>query len=210
MPPSELLIAFIAATAVFAFIPGPGMLYMAVQTMAHGTRAGWLSSFAFHIASYLHILAAAFGVTLILMAAPVLLLILKVFGGCYLIWMGISLWKQKDAAASSVGASSATRSRKAFRDSLIIEILNPKSALFYFAFLPQFTTLEAAFPIWMQLVMLGVIANLAFSLSDIVCIVFARLLATRAAASVPFAAFGRRLGGAILVTMGARLVYETR
>lgn len=210
MPPSELLIPFLAATAIFAFTPGPGMLYLAVQTMAHGARAGWLSSFAFHIASYVHICAAAFGVTVLLRAAPVLLVILKIVGGCYLIWMGIRLWKRPKTDTETVQSPNAKPSRHAFRDSLAIEVLNPKSALFYFAFLPQFSTLEATFPVWLQILALGCVANVAFSLSDIVCIVFARLLAAQTAASSRLVAWGRWLGGAILIAMGARLVADPR
>jgi len=210
MPPSELLTPFLTATAIFAFTPGPGMLYMAVQTMAHGPRAGWLSSFAFHLASYLHIFAAAFGVTILLAAAPVLLIVLKIVGGCYLIWMGIRLWKHPKSDAQTVQSSKAKPSWQAFRDSLTVEILNAKSALFYFAFLPQFTTSEAAFPVWVQIVTLGVIANVAFSLTDIVCIVLARLVAAQATASARLMAWGRRIGGTILISMGARIVADTR
>ena len=163
MPSVELLVPFLAATAIFAFTPGPGMLYLAVQTMAHGARAGWLSSVAFHLASYLHIFAAAFGVTVLLKTAPILLILLKVIGGCYLIWMGIRLWKRPRSEVPTVQSSNAQPSRQAFRDSLTIEILNPKSALFYFTFLPQFTTLNATSPVWLQILTLGIIANVAFS-----------------------------------------------
>ncbi len=210
MPPVELLVPFLAATAIFTFTPGPGMLYMAVQTMAHGAKAGWLSSVAFHLASYLHIFAAAFGVTVLLKAAPVLLILLKVIGGCYLIWMGIRLWKRPRSDVLAVQSSDTQSSRRAFRDSLTIEILNPKSALFYFAFLPQFTTLDASFPIWLQILTLGIIANVAFSLSDIVCIVFARLVAAKAAASARLVTWGRWFGGTILVALGARIVADAR
>lgn len=210
MPPSELLIPFLVATMAFAFSPGPGMLYMTVQAVAHGARAGWLSSVAFHLASYLHIFAAAFGVTVLLKTAPVLLVALKIIGGFYLIWMGIRLWKKPEADAPTVQSSNAKSSRQAFGDSLTIELLNPKSALFYFAFLPQFTTLEAAFPVWLQILALGFIANIAFSLSDMVCIVFARLVAAQVRASARLIMWGRRLGGAILISMGAKVVAETR
>lgn len=210
MPASELLIPFLAATAIFAFTPGPGMFYMAVQTMAHGAKAGWLSSVAFHLASYLHIFAAAFGITLLLKAAPILLIVLKVVGGCYLIWMGIRLWKRPKIDTQTAQPPNAKPAVQAFRDSLTIEILNPKSALFYFAFLPQFTTVEATFPVWLQILMLGFIANIAFSLSDIVCIIFARLLAVQAAVSSRIAAWGRWLGGTILIAMGARIIADAR
>lgn len=186
------------------------MLYMAVQTMAHGARAGWFSSVAFHLASYLHIFAAAIGVTVLLKAAPVLLIVLKVVGGFYLIWMGIRLWKRPNTDVQTVQSTNTRPSRQAFRDSFTIEVLNPKSALFYFAFLPQFTTVEASFPVWLQIVALGFVANVTFSLSDVVCIVFARLLAAQAAASSRLVAWGRCLGGTILIALGARLVAETR
>ncbi|MEM9043812.1 MAG: LysE family translocator [Pseudomonadota bacterium] len=210
MPPVELLISFLVATAMFAFIPGPGMLYMAVQTMAHGTRAGWLSSLAFHLASYLHIFAAAFGVTVLLKAAPVFVFALKVVGGCYLIWMGVRLWRRPRDETPRVHSSNVKSSREAFRDSLTIEILNPKSALFYFAFLPQFTTLESASPVWLQILTLGIIANLAFSLSDILCIAFARLVAVKTAASARLVSWGRLLAGTFLVSIGVRIIADTR
>ncbi len=210
MPPAELIVPFLAATAIFAFTPGPGMLYMAVQTMAHGAGAGLLSSLAFHLASYLHIFAATFGVTVLLKTAPVLLIVLKFIGGCYLIWMGIRLWKLPKADILTIRPSNAQPLRQAFRDSLTIEILNPKSALFYFAFLPQFTTLEAAFPVWLQILALGVIANVAFSLSDGVCIAFARLVTAKAAASARLAMWGRWLGGTVLIALGARIVADAR
>lgn len=210
MPHAELLVPFLAATAIFAFTPGPGMLYMAVQTMAHGTRAGWLSSVAFHLASYLHIIAAGFGVTVLLSAAPVLLVALKVIGGCYLIWMGIRLWRSPKIDDPTVQSTNAEPSRQALRDSLVIEILNPKSALFYFAFLPQFTSLEATYPVWLQILALGIVANVIFSISDAVCIVFTRLIAARAAASARIVVWGRWHGGTVLIALGARIVAETR
>ncbi|MEM6636200.1 MAG: LysE family translocator [Pseudomonadota bacterium] len=210
MPPVELLVPFLAATAIFAFTPGPGMLYMAVQTMAHGARAGWLSSAAFHLASYLHIFAAVFGVTVLLKTAPILLIVLKVIGGCYLIWMGFRLWKRSKSDVPTVQSSGAKSSQQAFRNSLTIEVLNPKSALFYFAFLPQFTTQDASFPIWSQILALGIIANVAFSLSDMLCIVFARFVAARAVASARLVMWGRWLGGTILVALGARIVADAR
>jgi threonine/homoserine/homoserine lactone efflux protein len=64
------------------------MFYMDVQTMANGAKAGWLSAFAFHLASYIHILLAAIGITVLLNTAPHLLLILKLAGASYLVWMG--------------------------------------------------------------------------------------------------------------------------
>ena len=148
MPTIDLLIPFFAATVIFAATPGPGMLYMTAQTLTHGNRAEWLSSVAFYLASYLHISAAAFGVTVLLAAAPMLLSALKMIGGAYLIWMCLRLWRHPSAERAVADQSSGGHSaRQAFRDSMVVEVLNPKSALFYVAFLPQFTSSDAAWPI---------------------------------------------------------------
>jgi len=182
---------------------------MAAQTMTHGTHTGWFSSFAFHLASYLHIVAAAFGVTVLLNATPILLIVLKIIGGDYLLWMGYRLLVCAKTDAAAIQIFEKQSFRRAFRDSLIVEILNPKSALFYFAFLPQFTTAEAAFPIFWQILALGFIANIAFSFTDIVCIVFAHLVAMQVKASARFETWGRRIGGTILILMGALIIADT-
>src|SRR5688572_7845439 len=91
MPPLELLLPFIIATFGFAFIPGPGMFYMSIQTVARGRRAGWLSAAGFHLGAYVHIFTAAFGVTALLQSLPFLLSALKLAGAAYLIWMGVKL-----------------------------------------------------------------------------------------------------------------------
>lgn len=207
MPPAELLIPFLIATSVFAFTPGPGMFYMAVQTMAHGAAAGWLSSFAFHLASYLHILLAAFGIAVLLQAAPYLLLILKLAGASYLIWMGVRMFLNKD---NHLHASTMPRkpSSQAFKDSLIVEILNPKSSLFYFAFLPQFISVNETAQLWFQIILLGAIANVMFSITDVACILSARLVAGWASSSAGFSTWGRRLGGSILIAMGGKVAAD--
>ncbi|MEM7178438.1 MAG: LysE family translocator [Pseudomonadota bacterium] len=205
MPSADLFWPFLIATSLFAFMPGPGMVYMAVQTMAHGVRAGGLSSVAFHLASYVHIASAALGVTILLAAAPVLLLALKLAGAGYLIWMGARMLLVRPGSARPAPGVSKRSARRAFRDSLVVEFLNPKSALFYLAFLPQFTSADAGAAVWLQILVLGAIANTLFSTADIVCILAARLVAARASASTRLSAWGRRLGGSILIAMGAKL-----
>lgn len=210
MPPADLLVPFLVATSVFAFTPGPGMFYMAVQTMIHGTRAGWLSSFAFHIASYVHILLAAFGITVLLKTAPILLVVLKLSGAAYLIWMGIRMLMKRGHVSVSSHPHNAKLPSHAFRDSLTVEILNPKSALFYFAFLPQFTSPDASVDIWVQILVLGAIANVMFSMSDVVCILAAHLVAAKATGTNIAANIGRKIGGCILIGMGAKIAVEGR
>ncbi|GAB5468355.1 MAG: LysE family translocator [Rhodospirillales bacterium] len=202
MPPLDLLLPFLLATALFAFLPGPGMVYMSIQTLARGRRAGWLSAAGFHLAGCLHIMAAAFGITLLLQAQPLLFAALKLAGAAYLIWMGVKLFLDGRSGAKVTDPEPRKSTRQAFRDSLIVELLNPKTALFFFAFLPQFTATDAAAPLWLQILLLGLLANLAFSLTDGLCILFSEWLAIWASTSRRLARVGRSLGGGLFIALG--------
>lgn len=125
--------------------------------------------------------------------------------------MGLRLWKRPRTEATVALEHSGGRSaRRALRDSLIVEVLNPKSALFYFAFLPQFTTPDAALPVFVQIIALGAVANISFNLTDVVCIVFARAMAVRSAESTRLSLVGRRVGGTILIGMGSKIIADAR
>ncbi|MEZ5935987.1 MAG: LysE family transporter [Alphaproteobacteria bacterium] len=89
MPASDLLIPFLIASATFACVSGPAMLYALVQTMVSGRRAGWYVAVGFHPADVGHIATAAFGVTILLQMIPTLLVIIKAVGATYLIWLGV-------------------------------------------------------------------------------------------------------------------------
>lgn len=165
---------------------------------------------AFRLASYPQIAAAAFGVTVLLAAVPVLLVALKLAAGALLVWKGRRLWRgprhDEPAVADVVGRSKG----RDFRDSLMVEVLNPRSPRFYFAFPPQFTAASATLPIWGQIPVRGVIANVTFSLADVVCIVCARIFATRVITSTDLATWRRRIGDLILRAPGAKVMVEAR
>lgn len=199
MPPSELLIPFMIATAGLAFVPGPGLAYMAVQTMAHGPRAGWMSSVAFHIASYVHIVMAAFGVTALLEANPEFLTVLRLAGALYLAWMGVRFLRPRQPRAVAPPPKAAAA--RAFRDSLMIETVSPDSILFYFLFLPQFVAPGASLPIWAQIIALGAIANVIFTLADVVWIYGSNAVAGAGRGSDRLSRIGRPLAGAVLVLL---------
>ena len=151
MPSYDLLIPFFVAAAIFACVPGPGMFYAAAQTIARGRRAGWLSALGLHIGGYAHIAAAAFGLTLLLQAVPLLYAVVKLVGAAYLIWLGVKLFTAPMPPVAPASASGAPSHRRAIRQSMIVEMLNPKTALFYLAFLPQFTDISAPLPVWAQI-----------------------------------------------------------
>jgi threonine/homoserine/homoserine lactone efflux protein len=216
MPGLDLLIPFAMATAVFAYFPGPALLYSAAQTLAGGRRAGFLAALGLHLGCYLHVLATALGLSAILGYVPELYLALKLAGAAYLVWLGVGMWRHNTVSAvdvsqvdpSHAGTNHAGRGKtrkRALTESMIVEILNPKTALFFIAFLPQFVDPTAALPLSVQLLILGTIVNLVFSSADLIAIV----LTDRVVRSVGHTGFGMRiaraLGGTVLIGLGLRL-----
>jgi threonine/homoserine/homoserine lactone efflux protein len=206
MPSAELLAAFFVTTAVFAYIPGPAMLYAAAQTVARGRLAGLMATLGIHIGCYVHVFAAAAGLSAVFHAVPTLYLAVKLAGALYLIWLGIQLFRTKaDLALPAIAAKSA---RRAFFESATVEILNPKTAIFFVAFLPQFIDASASFPVWLQFIVLGTIVNAMFSSADIVCVLVAGTVMARLKGSNRARQLMQRSGGAVLVGLGAHLALQ--
>jgi len=204
MPSSDLMMAFAAATLVFAYMPGPAMLYAAAQTMARGRRGGLMASLGIHCGGYVHVLGAVFGLAALFELVPPLYLAVKLGGALYLIWLGVLLALQKDRCESAPQVGPAS-TRIAFIESIIVEILNPKAAIFFLAFLPQFVDPAAAFPVWLQFLVLGTIVNLAFSSADIVTVLLAARTMRLLRGSQRVQRLIRWCGGAILIGLGFRL-----
>ena len=208
MPSLELLLAFLATTAIFAFIPGPAMLYAAAQTLAGGRWSGLMASLGIHLGGYVHVIAAAAGLSIVFHAVPTLYMMVKLLGAAYLIWLGISLFRartQGDVAMSGIGAKSG---RRAFIESITVEVLNPKTAIFYLAFLPQFIDASASLAIWLQFILLGTIVNMMFSVADVVAVVLAGVVISKLQRSSQAQRIMQRMGGSILVGLGAHLAFQ--
>lgn len=209
MPPTELLLPFFAAAILFGFMPGPALLYTAAQTVAHGRRGGLLAALGIHVGGYAHALAAALGVSAVFHAAPPLYLALKIAGAVYLVWLGIDLIRQRPEPAAEIAPPIEGRTgRRAFAQSVVVELLNPKTAIFFIAFLPQFTDPSAAWSITTQLFVLGVSVNAVFSLADICCVVFAGFVVDRFRRSSRAQRLTRALGGVTLIGLGANLALQ--
>ena len=208
MPSTELFIAFLATTAVFAYIPGPAMLYAAAQTLAGGRWSGLMASIGIHIGGYAHVLAAAAGLSVLFHAVPMLYMAVKFAGAAYLVWLGISFYRAKAAGDVELPEIAQKSGRRAFFQSITVEVLNPKTAIFFLAFLPQFIDASAAFPVWLQFVILGTIVNLMFSSADIVCVLLAGAVVTRLRRSSGAQRLMQRAGGTLLVGLGAHLALQ--
>lgn len=205
VPGVDVLIAFCLAAAVFAYMPGPAMLYAAAQTIARGRRAGWMAAFGIHIGGYAHVAAAALGLAVLFTAVPVLYVILKLAGAAYLVWLGLKLLMSRMPLATSSLEIEARSPRRAFWESVTVETLNPKTAIFYLAFLPQFTDVSAAFPLWAQLLVLGTVVNFMFSSADVLCVLLADKVIRMLKGSRSASRLAQRIGGGILVGLGINL-----
>lgn len=210
MPSSDLLIAFVLATSIFAYMPGPSTLYAAARTIAGGRRAGWFAALGIHVGGYVHVLAAAAGLAVVFQAIPTLYLAVKLAGAAYLIWLGVSMIRGGGNAVALPDGPAPQNPHRAFWQSAAVEILNPKTALFYVAFLPQFVDPAATLSVWLQLVVLGTVVNLMFSSADVICVLLADRVARYFRSSNAAGRWAQWFGGSVLVLLGLHLVLDRR
>jgi len=207
---TESLLAFLAATAAFAYLPGPALLYTAARTLAGGRRAGCLAALGVHVGGYAHVAAAALGLSILLEAVPYAYAVLKTLGAGYLIWLAAGYLRSalRRAGEAAPGGGKIRSARRVFLDSVLVEALNPKTALFYLAFLPQFVSADAALAPAAQFVLLGLFVNCAFSSADLLVV----LLADKVTGALKAKDRGRRwleaLGGSLLLLLGLRLAFS--
>src|ERR1700681_3205853 len=132
------LVLFLAAALVLAITPGPGIFYVLARTLAGGRREGIHSSLGTFIGGLFHVFAAALGVSAILAASAVAVHTVKYAGAAYLVWLGIRMIRTRNDEMTFNAASS----QGAFRQGIFTEALNPKTALFFLSFIPQFIASE--------------------------------------------------------------------
>lgn len=161
---------FFAAALVLAIVPGPGMLYVLARTLRGGRREGLLSTLGTALAGMLHTLAAAVGISALLAASAVAFTVVKWAGAAYLIYLGLRTILARGAASETDPALSPV-TRGALMQGFVTEVLNPKTALFFLAFIPQF--INPAGNAFMQFVLLGFITTLLTSGADLLVVLAA-------------------------------------
>src|SRR6266404_719712 len=129
------LALFLAAALLLAITPGPGIFYVLARTLAGGRREGIESSLGTFFGGLFHVFAAALGVSAILAASAVAFHTVKYAGAAYLVWLGIRMIRTRNA---EMPAQTAAPAQGAFRQGILTEALNPKTALFFLSFIPQF------------------------------------------------------------------------
>lgn len=206
MPSFDLFLAFLAAAAVFAYMPGPAMIYAAAQTLARGRKAGFMAALGIHLGGYAHVIGAAFGLSVVFALVPTAYWVVKLAGAAYLIWLGLTMMLRRgDGEPATAQAKSP---RRAFLESIVVEVLNPKTAVFFIAFLPQFADPAATLPLWAQLLILGTVVNAMFSSADIFCVLCAGAVVDRLRRSGRAQRVARMLGGGLLLGLGGKLAFD--
>jgi threonine/homoserine/homoserine lactone efflux protein len=151
----ESFVLFFAAALLIAATPGPGLFYVTARTLAGGRRDGIVSSCGTAFGGLVHVLAGAFGVSALVMASAEAFTVLKLFGAAYLVWLGFKTIRE--AKVEVLADVSTSGPWCAFRDGVLVEALNPKTAAFFLAFIPQFVSLDQG-GVALQFVALGLVS----------------------------------------------------
>jgi threonine/homoserine/homoserine lactone efflux protein len=193
MPSPATLTLFAAATAVLLLLPGPSVLFIVARTLEHGRRGGLVSMLGVEAGALVHVLAATAGLSALVTASPGALLAVKLAGAGYLLVLGVRALRGSGTAKAAPASSS-----RLFRQGLLVDALNPKTAMFFLAFLPQFID-PAAGAVATQTLVLGLTFVALATLSDGAY----ALLASAAAARMRGGSRLRRASGAAYIGLGA-------
>ncbi|PHV11970.1 LysE family translocator [Chitinimonas sp. BJB300] len=199
------VLAFVVTCLGFGFIPGPALLQTVSLTLQHGRRAGVLSALGIHLGAFIQICIVAVGAVTVLKTSPWLYHALRITGGAYLIWLGIQRLRARPDTDAGTAASIP---KNLIVSSAFIEALNPKSALFYMAFLLQFVDPSSSLDVGWQLFLLGAGANLLFSIADLLCITLAHPLHRNAPSGGRMMKIGRYLSCSLFIALGMLAIIE--
>jgi len=204
-------LAFLVAALALNFAPGPDMLYVLGRSLGQGRKAGVVSALGIFAGCLVHIAAAALGLAALLRASAAAYNIIRYAGAAYLIYLGVRMLLSKDAHhALSAGNSlpSANLSR-IFLQGVITNVLNPKVAMFFVAFLPQFVN-AARGPVVFQIAVLGLIFDAGGTLVNVGVAFFAGHIGNRLRQSARAASLQRWFTGSIFIGLGIRLGLASR
>jgi threonine/homoserine/homoserine lactone efflux protein len=194
---------FLSAAVLLAIAPGPGMLYVLSRSLAGGKREGVLSALGTFVGGMVHVFAAAAGISIILSKSALAFASVKYAGAAYLCFLGVKMLLESratDAAPEAV----RTGSRNPFWQGIATEALNPKTALFFLSFIPQFVDHDSGH-IFAQFIILGMISVSLNTAADLVVTMLAGPLGNRIRSSVRFRRRQRAFTGMIMIGLGTYL-----
>lgn len=204
MPDAATFLLFLTAALAVAVTPGPGIFYVLTRSLKGGRAEGIASSFGNSLGGLVHVLAAALGLSALLMTSATAFTIVKFAGAAYLVYLGVrALLGCDDALGAPTPEGAPSRSTEAFYQGIVAEALNPKAALFFLAFLPQFVNPQG--PVALQILLLGCISVLLNTAVDLCVAGFAGPIGRRMRESVRFRRGQRVFSGCALIGLGAYL-----
>src|SRR5216684_3658416 len=193
------LALFLAAALVLAITPGPGIFYVLARTLAGGRREGIHSSLGTFLGGLFHVFAAALGVSAILAASAMAFHTVKYAGAAYLMWLGIRMIRTRNA---EMPAQPAAPTEGSFRQGILTEALNPKTALFFLSFIPQFIAAGRGH-VFFQFIVLGAISVILNTTADLVVVLLAAPLERKLKNSARFRRNQRVASGVGMIGLGA-------
>lgn len=210
LPDTPLLLAFVGASLVLALTPGPAVVYIVARTLAQGRACGLSSVLGVALGNLANALGAALGLAAVFAVSAAAFTFVKWAGAAYLVYLGIRLWRAAapaaDGAALRVPAQPLWR---VFRDGFVVALLNPKTTLFFAAFLPQFMDAHGRNPLLQTLALGGVFVAIACC-TDILYVLTASLLAPRLSRSARHGVWGNRLAGTSFIGLGVLTAMGSR
>ena len=204
---AHTLILFLPAALVIALAPGPGLFYVAARALAGGRREGLLSSLGTALGGLVHVVALAGGLSALVMASAELFTAIKLAGCAYLVWLGVTTIRQ--AGQPLPVAAAARGARRAFRDGVMVEALNPKTAAFFLAFIPQFAD-PAHGTIALQVIALGALSVALNTAADLAAVVLVARVRRTVALRPALMRRLRQGAGMVLCSLGLSLAFARR
>jgi threonine/homoserine/homoserine lactone efflux protein len=195
------LALFVGAALALLAVPGPAVLYIVTQSIGGGRRAGLMCTLGIHTGTLVHVTAATVGLSALLASSALAFDVVKYLGAAYLIVVGIRRLAGLDRGREA--EEPVLRSRGSlYRQGIVVNVLNPKTALFFLAFLPQFVDPRRGTP-WVQILVLGLLFAVLGSLSDATWALVAGTLGERLRRSTRFPSLQRYVSGTVFVGLGA-------
>jgi threonine/homoserine/homoserine lactone efflux protein len=208
MPEKAAFLTFLFAALMLNIAPGPDMLYVIGRSVGQGRRAGTVSALGIFAGCWAHILAAAFGIAALLRSSPLAFNLVRYAGAGYLLYLGIKLivQRQNDSALRDLPAEPLS---SIFRQGVITNVLNPKVALFFLAFLPQFVDAHRG-NVALQILLLGLIFNIGGTLVNLAVAYAGGSAGELLRRNRRFTQLQRWFTGLVFIGLGARLAWQRR
>jgi threonine/homoserine/homoserine lactone efflux protein len=199
MPNWSTLSLFIAAALILVFMPGPNTLYIIARSLQQGRWAGIVSSLGVQVGTMIHIAAAALGLSALLLSSALAFNVVKYAGAAYLIYLGVRTLLTNIEPEQAIQKADL---RQVFYQGVVVNLLNPKTALFFFAFLPQFIDASRGM-IAMQIILLGTILMFLGILSDLSYALAAGSIGNWLRRDLKFLRAQRYFAGSVYIGLGA-------